>query len=190
MMAMPINLSVPGSGFGSALVLRPWRVDDLSALIAAHRDPVLRRWLSTRLADEARARQWLGVQAAGWAAATRFSFAVVTDTDDHSPLGHVGVTVRIAGVAEVGYWTVAHARRQGVAARALDTVSRWALRTQDIVPLTRLDLFHAEDNQASCGVAVKCGYPLRDLLPAAPPAFPSSGHRHVRTVAGEPNRPA
>ena len=182
-MAMTITLSAPGPG--STFLLRPWRCEDLPALIAAHQDPVLRRWLSTTLADETQAQQWLGVQAAGWTAATRFSFAVVTDADDHLPLGHVAVTVGGANVAEVGYWTAAHARGQGVAARALETVSRWALRTQKIVPLTRLDLFHADDNQASCRVAAKCGYLLHELLPAAPPAFPSSGHRHVRTAAAQ-----
>ncbi|GIF09044.1 GNAT family N-acetyltransferase [Actinoplanes siamensis] len=180
---MTVILSAPGPG--SALLLRPWRFEDLPTLVAAHQDSGLRRWLSTTLADEARAQQWLGEQAAGWAAATRFSFAVVTDVDDHSPLGHVAVTVGAADVAEVGYWTAAHARGQGVAPRALQTVSRWALRTQEIVPLTRLDLFHADDNQASCRVAIKCGYLLHDLLPAAPPAFPNSGHLHVHTAAGQ-----
>jgi RimJ/RimL family protein N-acetyltransferase len=105
---------------------------------------------------------------------------VVTDEDDRSPRGLVSVTVAGAGVAEVGYWTAAHARRQGVAARALETVSRWALETQQIVRLTRLDLFHTAANQASCLVAAKCGYVLRDLLPPAPPDFPDSGHRHAR----------
>ena len=62
-------------------------------------DPMLRRWLSTSLADEAAARQWLDVQVAGWIAATRFSFAVVADADDRSLLGHVVVKVATAGVA-------------------------------------------------------------------------------------------
>ncbi|GIE85913.1 GNAT family N-acetyltransferase [Actinoplanes regularis] len=184
---MTITLSVAGTG--SALLLRPWRFDDLPALVAAHRDPELRRRLSTSLTDAAQARQWLDRQADGWAAADRFSFAVVTDTDDRTPRGHVVVTVTTAGVAEVGYWTAAHARKQGVAARALETVSRWALETQDMVSLTRLDLFHTAANEASCRVAIKCGYSLRDLLPAAPPAFPASGHRHVRTSDRDLVRP-
>ncbi|RAS65128.1 hypothetical protein C8D87_105623, partial [Lentzea atacamensis] len=93
--------------------------------------------------------------------------------NDNSPIGHVVVKVVTAGVAEVGYWTAA--------ARALDTASRWALGTQNLVQLTRLELLHAKGNRASCRVVEKCGYLLDDLLPAAPPAFPDSGHRHVRT---------
>ncbi len=175
---MTIALAVPATGSATALRRRPWRADDLPALLAAHRDPLLRRWLVTSLADETDARRWLEAQADGWASATRFSFAVVADDDDSAPLGHVVVKVATAGVAEVGYWTAAAARGQGIAARALDAVSRWAFGTQD---LTRLDLLHATGNRASCRVAEKSGYPLRDLLPAAPPAFPDTGHRHVRT---------
>ncbi|MGH8922695.1 MAG: GNAT family N-acetyltransferase [Acidimicrobiales bacterium] len=177
---MTVILSVPPTGSAPALRLRPWRLDDLPALVAAHRDPLLRRWLSTSLTGEAEARLWLDVQAAGWATATRFSFAVIAGADNRAPLGHVVVKVESA---EVGYWTAAHARGQGVAVRALDTVSQWALGSQDMVAFTQLDLLHAVDNHASCRVAVKCGYPLHNLLPAAPPAFPTDGHRHVRTAA-------
>jgi RimJ/RimL family protein N-acetyltransferase len=180
--AMTIFLPARGTGSETALRLRPWRSEDRPALIAAHRDPMLRRWLSSTLTDDAEAEQWLAAQAAGWAAATRFSFAVVTGPDDGSPVGHVVVKAGDGEVAEVGYWTAPAARRQGVAARALETASQWALEDQEMVRLTRLNLMHAIGNQASCRVAVKCGYPLHDLLPAAPPAFPASGHRHVRTA--------
>ena len=179
-----VILPVPQTESAAGLRLRPWRSDDLPALVAAHRDPVLRRRLTTSLTDEAEARQRLDAQAAGWKSATRFSFAVVAEDDDRAPLGHAGMKVTTAGVAEVGYWTTAEARRQGIATRALETTSQWALRTQALVRLTRLDLVHADDNPASCRVAEKCGYVLHDLLPPAPPAFPTSGHRHVRTLLG------
>ncbi|WP_043776286.1 GNAT family N-acetyltransferase [Amycolatopsis rifamycinica] len=175
---MTITPAVPQT----ALRLRPWRPDDLPALVAAHRDPVLRRRLIASPADEAEARQWLDAQAAGWKSATRFGFAVVAE--DGTILGHVGMKVVAAGVAEAGYWTAAQARGQGIATRALETASQWALGAQTLVRLTRLDLLHAEDNPASCRVAEKCGYVLHDLLPPAPPAFPARGHRHVRTPRG------
>jgi RimJ/RimL family protein N-acetyltransferase len=156
------------------ITLRPWRADDLPALLAAHRDPALRRWLATSLTGEAEARQWLEVQAAGWDSATRFSFAVVTDGN---AIGHVVVKMGNAGTAEVGYWTAPQVRGQGIATRAVETVSGWAFYTHD---LTRLDLLHAEGNTASCRVAEKCGYVLHDIVPAAPPGYPVSAHRHVR----------
>ncbi|GAA5071881.1 GNAT family N-acetyltransferase [Nocardia iowensis] len=183
---MTITLSVPQTEGASALRLRPWRFDDLSFLVAAHRDPGLHRWLASRLADETDARNWVAAQVTGWADATRFSFAVVVDDDDHSLVGHVVVKMAMAGVAEVGYWTAAHARGRGVAARALETASRWALAEQDLVQLNQLELLHARDNHASCRVANKCGYTLQDLLPAAPPRFPGEGHRHVRRAGASP----
>lgn len=119
--------------------LRPWRLDDLPALVAAHRDPALRRWLANSLAGETEVRQWLAAQAAGWDSATRFSFAVVAEQNDDAPVGHVVVKVGTAGVAEVGYWTAAPARGRGIAARAPETASQWALSTQDLAPLTLMD---------------------------------------------------
>ncbi|WP_107657220.1 GNAT family N-acetyltransferase [Nocardia suismassiliense] len=180
---MKIILSAPRTGGAAALRLRPWRFDDLPALVAAHRDPGLRRWLAGHLVDETAARDWLDAQADGWMDGTRFSFAVVTADDDHSPVGHVVVKATTAGVAEVGYWTAAHARGRGIAARAVETVSRWALAEQEMVRLNQLELLHAKDNHASCRVANKCGYTLQDLLPAEPPTFPGEGHRHVRRAA-------
>lgn len=172
-------LSVPSAGAAPALQLRPWQPGDLPALLAAHRDPLLRRWLATSLTDEADARRWLDAQAAGWADATRFSFAVVAGT----PVGHVVVKAGPDGASEVGYWTAAQARGRGIAVSAVNAVSQWAF---DVHGLNRLDLLHAAGNEASCRVAIRCGYVLRDALPAAPPAFPAEGHRHVRTAAGPP----
>ncbi|WP_378730671.1 GNAT family N-acetyltransferase [Nocardia brasiliensis] len=74
MMSVTITLSVPQRDSAAAIRLRPWRLDDLPSLVAAHRDPELHRWLTTSLVDEANARDWLAVQAVGWADATRFSY--------------------------------------------------------------------------------------------------------------------
>jgi RimJ/RimL family protein N-acetyltransferase len=184
-MPVTIVLAVPRTTSAAALRLRPWRSQDLLSLLAAHRDPSLRQWLTTPLVEDADARDWLDAQAAGWAAGTRFSFAIVADDGAGVLLGHVMVRILDAGVGTVGYWTAAHARGRGVAARALATLSWWALEDQDMTDLTRLDLVHAEDNHASCRVAEKCGFALRELLPAAPPAHPGAAHRHIRTGAEE-----
>lgn len=180
---MTVVLPVPRTDSATDLWLRPWRLHDLPILLAAHSDPLLRHWLTTALADDVEARQWLAAQDVGWAAATRFSFAVVAADDE--PLGHVVVKVGTDDTAEVGYWTAAAARGHGVAARALETVSRWALHGQEIVPLTRLELLHAAENHASCRVAVKCHYALLGHLPPAPPDFPAAGHRHLRLAVDE-----
>ena len=119
----------------------------------------------------------------------RFSFAVLecgSAKDDPSlPIGHVVVK---GGAdltkAEVGYWTSAEARGRGIAPRALEAVSQWALGSQSEMSLARLELLHAADNPASCRVAEKCRYALHSVLPAQPPAFPAKGHLHTRTKSG------
>ncbi|QIS09357.1 hypothetical protein [Nocardia arthritidis] len=53
---MTIILSVPPTERAAGLRLRPWDFDDLPSLVAAHRDPDLRRWLATSLADATQMR--------------------------------------------------------------------------------------------------------------------------------------
>jgi RimJ/RimL family protein N-acetyltransferase len=77
---------------------------------------------------------------------------------------------------EVGYWTAAQARGLGVATRAVDALSAWAFSAYG---LDRIELLHQVDNVASCRVAEKTGYALRETLPATP-SFPLDGHLHIR----------
>ncbi|MEU6721957.1 GNAT family N-acetyltransferase [Nonomuraea sp. NPDC046802] len=175
----PVILFPEPTASAPELRLRPWRAEDVAALVAAHRDPLLRRRLTAPLAGEADARRWIDDQSRGWAEGVRFSFAVL---ECGHPVGHVVVKCGADPTsAEVGYWTSAEVRGRGIAPRALEAVSRWALGPQCAMPLVRLDLLHAVDNRASCRVAAKCRYILRSVLPAQPPVFPVEGHLHVRT---------
>jgi RimJ/RimL family protein N-acetyltransferase len=164
---------VPAAG----LTLRPWQDEDAAALIAAARDPELRRWTSVRVDDEAGALRWLGVQHTGWGAGTRFSFAVLDD--ERRLVANVALKRPdpAAEVAEVGYWTAAYARGRGVAPRAVESLTGWAFAT--FAELTRLELLHQVDNTASCRVAAKSGYPYERTLPARDP-YPREGHMHTR----------
>ncbi|MYS91757.1 MULTISPECIES: GNAT family N-acetyltransferase [Streptomyces] len=167
------------------LTLRSWTAEDAARLVELHRDPALRRWLRTHLDDEADAARWLAEQRRAWEAGTRFAFAVEQPGAPglEGPLvGHVVLTRRTpdAATAEIGYWTAAHARGLGVAPRSLRALTEWAFRTLAPDGLTRLELRHQVDNTASCRVAEKSGYPLSGLLPAAPPAWPRTGHLHAR----------
>lgn len=188
---MNISLSARASGRAPAVVLRPWRATDLPALLDAHRDPLLRRWLTNSLTDEVLGRQWLDGQISGWAASTRFGFAVLAEDISAEPIGHLSVTsgadptteaVSSQESAEVGYWIAARARGRGIASRALDLASTWAFSSRCELPLTRLELLHSVDNHASCRVAGNCGYLLHSILPPEPPMFPAEGHRHVRVI--------
>jgi RimJ/RimL family protein N-acetyltransferase len=183
---MTVTLSVePATASDGELRLRPWRSGDVLALLRAHRDPALRRWLTTTLHSEADARRWIDDQSEGWATGTQLSFAVLEcgrGSDAGRLVGHVVVkwADRTSASAEVGYWTSAEVRGRGIASRALEAVSRWGL----VTPLTRLYLIHASGNHASCRVAEKCRYVLDSILPPQLPAFPTEAHLHVRTDDG------
>ncbi|WP_435613072.1 GNAT family N-acetyltransferase [Streptomyces sp. bgisy159] len=177
------RLGADATASAPALLLRPWRDDDAPALLAACRDPALRRWTSHRVADEADAHRWLRREAQAWQRGERLAFAVLETPSDGGEdvlAGQAvlkGLTPRSES-AEVGYWTAAHARGRGVAPRALRALTDWAFTAHPW--LTRLELLHQADNTASCRVAHKSGYPYERSLPAVPPDFPSDGHLHVR----------
>ncbi|MFD2765245.1 GNAT family N-acetyltransferase [Micromonospora eburnea] len=182
---MSIVLHAPPTPSAPGLLLRPWRVGDAEALLAAYRDPVLRSWTRQPVDTPADAQAFLRRSRQGWAANRRFSFAVLEPTPDGEQLvAHVLVKEVAPGrpAAEVGYWTAAPARGRGVAPRAVDAVSDWAFARFAATGLTRLELLHQVDNAASCRVAEKSGYVFQDVLPARPP-FPRDGHRHVRHLA-------
>ena len=160
------------------VALRPWCADDLDDLVAAYRDPVLRRWTRLPVTDRRRGPAVAGWARRDWDDGRRYSFAVTRgDADGPRLVGNVvlkGVSVD-RPAPEVGYWTASWARGRGVAPRAVTALSRWAF---DRFPeLARLDLLHQVDNVASCRVAQKCGYVFQEVLPARPP-FPLDGHRH------------
>lgn len=181
------RLTVAATPSAPALRLRPWRLADTAVLVKSYRDDALRRWTDAAIDDEASAARWVQDQQRGWETGDRFGFAIVQPQSpdrDERILGHVVLKRRVPGApsasAEVGYWTAAHARGRGVAARALQTVTDWAFASFADDGLTRLELVHQEDNEASCRVAQKCGYEMMGILPAAPPAYPLDGHVHVR----------
>ncbi|MFD0354481.1 GNAT family N-acetyltransferase [Streptomyces sp. NPDC127110] len=199
---MPTTLRSAATADLPALSLRPWREDDVPALVEAYADPFLRRWAAEPLDDAAGGLRWVAEQRRGWEEGRRFAFAVLEDEPGRPvgkpgrPVGEEGRLVagpgRLVGgavlkravpdgpSAEVGYWTAARARGRGVAPRALEALTAWAFEASAGSGLERLELLHQEDNGASCRVAEKSGYPFRAVLPAAPPEFPLSGHLHVR----------
>jgi RimJ/RimL family protein N-acetyltransferase len=183
---MTVELTVPAGEGTSGLLLRAWTADDAEALAAEHRDPRMRRWLTSTLDGADDAGRWIAWQAESWEAGLRYSFAVV-EQDGARPVGHVAVkrTSAEATSAEVGYWTAAAVRGRGIAPLAVDAVTRWALKAGPGGPgLARLELLHAVGNAPSCQVAAKCGFPLREELAPHPPKFPEAGHRHVREAGG------
>ncbi|MGW1206647.1 GNAT family N-acetyltransferase [Streptomyces cyaneofuscatus] len=169
------------------LLMRPWREEDVPALLEAYDDPVMRQWVRLPVSTPEEAARWLELQDEGWESGTRFSFAVTDTARSGELVGNLVLKRPGLERAEVGYWTAARARGRGVASRALEALTDWAFTAFADEGLVRLELLHQVDNVASCRVAEKAGYAFAELLSALPPEFPLDGHLHVRRVPLTPD---
>jgi RimJ/RimL family protein N-acetyltransferase len=179
------TLTVQPSAPSPGLLLRPWAEQDIPAMVAAHRDPVMRHWLRHPVTTAQEARQIIQARCADRRAGTGFSFAVLRADADGAPCELVGgVSIRRldreAASGEVGYWVTASSRGQGIAPRALNAVCEWLFGLPRDRPLEQLELIHAVGNHASCRVADKAGFALTAVLPPLLPEFPNDGHLHIR----------
>lgn len=141
------------------LLLRPWQPDDagdVAAVLTAFADPEIQRWGMRNVADAGQARRWMRGWAAGWEAETDACWAVV----------HDGVVVGRAalrrldlagGSGQIAFWVLPVARGRGVASTSAAEVARWAFEK---VGLRRVELWHAVDNEGSCGVARRLAFAL------------------------------
>jgi RimJ/RimL family protein N-acetyltransferase len=182
------TLTVQPSATSPGLLLRPWTEQDIPAMVAAYRDPVMRHWLRHLVTTTQEARQIIQARRADRQAGHGFSFAVLQADADGATGDLVGgVSIRLrdpeAASGEVGYWVTAPWRGQGIAPRALNAVSEWAFRVPRHRPLEQLELIHAVGNHASCRVADKARFALTALLPPLLPEFPSDGHLHIRLAS-------
>jgi RimJ/RimL family protein N-acetyltransferase len=182
------TLTVQPSATAPGLLLRPWTEQDIPAMVAAHRDPVMRHWLRHPVTTTEEADQRIQNHRAKRRAGTGFSFAVLQAEPDGTADSLVGaVSIRLPGdearSGEVGYWVAAPWRGRAIAPRALSAVCEWAFRLPRLRPLEQLELIHSVGNHASCRVADKAGFALSAVLPPLLPEFPDDGHLHIRLAA-------
>lgn len=149
------------------VALRPWEPADVPAIAAACADEEIARWLDMipqpyTLED---ARWYVSQCEQGWRDGTTSNFAVV-DVASAEVVGAMGArhVEPEQGVTEVGYWVAPHARRRGVAARALRLISAWLLHD---VGVARVQLRADVDNLPSRRVAEKAGFVEEGTLRSA-----------------------
>jgi hypothetical protein len=68
-------LRVQPSAAAPGLLLRPWTEQDVPAMVAAHRDPVMRHWLRQPVTAAEEAHRIIQARCADRLAGTGFSFA-------------------------------------------------------------------------------------------------------------------
>jgi [ribosomal protein S5]-alanine N-acetyltransferase len=140
---------------GDGLSLRAWIDRDEPALVQAYSDTEIQRWHARSMTgDEAAA--WIVSRAERWGQERGADWAVVRDG---LIVGRVGLrTMDLReGVGEVAYWVMPLHRGSGIAVRALEALTEWALGT---VGLHRLELRHAAANTPSCRIATRVSYCL------------------------------
>jgi RimJ/RimL family protein N-acetyltransferase len=138
------------------LLLRPYSVDDVDAIVSAAGDELIQRWLPLpRPYTREDAVQWCTVQApeartsgAGLARAVTRHGRLVGSID-------LKRTDWAAGVTEIGYWAAPEARGHGYLAEATEALARWTLAE---VGFHRVELRVATGNAASRRVAEKAGF--------------------------------
>lgn len=152
------------------LLLRPWRAEDAAAVYAACQDPELQRWTTVPSPYlEQDARFFVGqLSAQAWASGTDAYFGVFDRAGGlvgASGLHHLtDVGSRWGGRAELGYWTAAPARRQGLTVASSRLVCRWGL---EVLGLGRIDWWANVGNVGSKLVAERVGFRLEGTARAA-----------------------
>lgn len=143
------------------ITLRPWTAADASVVLAALRDPEIRLWNGSAVVDLAAAEAWVR-ERADWRDGDHASLAIGA-TRELTALGSVSLhQIDLAqGDAEIGYWVAPQHRGLGVAARAVTRMCRWAFA---VLPIDRIVLVHAVENDASRRVAGAAGFTLEGRL--------------------------
>ena len=94
-------------------------------------------------------------------------------------LFHVPAPLR---VADIGYAVHPDSRGQGVATRAVRTLTRWLTVDDDGPALPRVQLDHSVENTASCRTALAAGFEKegvrRHFLPLRDQDAPGGERRH------------
>jgi RimJ/RimL family protein N-acetyltransferase len=160
-------LSLPDPELADDVIrLRPPSLEDVPALTAGCRDPLVQRFTFVPSPyEEAHARGWVEASPETRAAGEALSFVIV-GAQDGALLGTAGLLRPdwAHGTAELGYWVGPWARRRGAATRAVRLLAPWALRT---LGLARVTLEVDVENVASQGVAERAGFTREGVLRSA-----------------------
>jgi RimJ/RimL family protein N-acetyltransferase len=157
----PIPLPDPPLTDGEVL-LRPWTLADVPAIVAACGDPEIPRWtVVPRNYSERDAVEFISSHETDRATGAGAHFAVVDRAD--TVLGAIGLSNFDwpQRTAEIGYWVAREARRRGVGTRALVLLSRWAIEE---LGLERVELPANPRNEASLSLARRAGFTREGTL--------------------------
>lgn len=146
------------------LELRPWRLADADALVAAGQDPAIRHWNRLLVETPTDARRRIERMHERWQAELSAIWAIAHPGDEAVGLIGWGDIDLAGGSAEIMYWILPTRRGGGAVVEATKRLGDWALND---LGLHRLRLCHSVANPASCRVAEKAGYSLEGTMRSA-----------------------
>ena len=167
--------------------LRPWNTSDAPDMVIGMRDALIRQYAGQLIEDRRGALaalhswsdQWQEGQGAAWA---------ICDPGRRI-VGSVrfGLIDPEIGTGSVGYWLLPEGRGRGLASGALRTATRVVF---DRLGWHRVELYHAVENERSCGVAKRSGYSAEGVMRSAM-RYPVDGrrsdeHLHARLSSDPP----
>ena len=172
---------------GRTVRLRPWRPDDVDAVLAACQDAEIQRWTEVPVPyRREHAEAFVGEIAGATAAAGGGQFAVEV-LDGGALAGAMTLFPPRDGVGAAGYWTVAEHRGSGYTAEALRLLAAWVF---DDLGLRRLELVVDPANVGSRRVAESAGFRRRGRPAAAlDPPRGARGRRDLRAAGSRPSPP-
>jgi RimJ/RimL family protein N-acetyltransferase len=107
------------------------------------------------------AARWVGLYEHGWEDGTRAGYAVLDESGTFFGFAGIVDLDLASRQGEIGYVVAREARGRGIATRALQLVTEWAL---DGLGLERVELHIDPENPASARVAERCGYHREGVL--------------------------
>jgi RimJ/RimL family protein N-acetyltransferase len=143
------------------VLLRPWRGEDVPAIVAACNDPEIVRWTTVPTPySAADARAWLDRCKTAWSEGA----APLAVIEQESGELAAAITLWLHGnVGELGYWAAPSFRGRGYVPRAVQLLCAWGF---DELQLPRMQLGTFLGNAASERVAEKSGFTREGVLRA------------------------
>jgi RimJ/RimL family protein N-acetyltransferase len=143
-----------------ALMLRPWHLDDVSAVSAICQDPAIQEFTTIPVPyTEEIAELWIRASPQKYLEREKISLAGVRN-------GELVLSVSLHGihefdhVGEIGYWVSPSARGEGLASHAVEMLADFAFA----IGFRRLTAITLPDNLASQKTLVNAGFELETVL--------------------------
>jgi ribosomal-protein-alanine N-acetyltransferase len=167
--------------------LRPWSTSDAPDMVIGMRDALVRQYAGQLIEDRRGALAALHTWSDQWQEGRGAAWAICDPGRQIVGSLRFGLIDAEIGTGSVGYWLLPEGRGRGLASGALRTATRLVFERLN---WHRVELYHAVENERSCGVAKRAGYPAEGVMRSAM-RYPVDGrrsdeHLHARLRSDPP----